>query len=295
MVSIRKKNINGKPYYYLGHSYRKNNKVHKKEKYLGTTLPKNIEALQEELRLEFYEEFWFPQFNTIQTGFNQEKKKLSKSIEEKETKHFAITFTYATNRIEGSTLTLRETALLLEKGITPSRRPIEDVKETEKHQKVFYEMLSSQKEISLSTVVNWHKKIFEETKKEDAGKIRDHAVGISGSTYKPPYPIELDLLLTEFFDWYKKNRDTMHPVYLAALVHVKFVTIHPFGDGNGRLSRLFMNAILHKHSYPMIVIDYADRKSYYNALERSQLTKDESVFTRWFFKRYLKEYKKYLK
>ena len=87
----------------------------------------------------------------------------------------------------------------------------------------------------------------------------------------------------------------MHPVYLAALVHLKFVTIHPFGDGNGRISRLVMNYVLNKHSYPMIVIDYADRNSYYNALERSQLTQDENIFTLWFFKRYLKEYKQHLK
>ena len=211
----------------------------------------------------------------------------------KEMENFSIKFTYATNRIEGSTLTLRETALLLEKGVTPSRRPIEDVKETEKHRKVFYDMLSYEKEISLATLLDWHKKLFEETK-EEAGKIREYPVGISGSKYKPPYPVELDLLLTEFFDWYKKNRNKLYPVYLAALVHLKFVTIHPFGDGNGRISRLLMNYVLNKNGYPMMVIDYNDRNSYYNALERSQLTKDESIFSLWLFKRYLKEYKKYL-
>ena len=295
MVSIKKKDISGKTYYYLEHSYRKNGHVHKKEKYVGNKLPKNIEKLKDELLLELYEELWFKQFNEIKNNFNKQKKKVPKSIEKKEIENFAIKFTYATNRIEGSTLTLRETALLLEKGITPSRRPIEDVKETEKHQKVFYEMLSYKKEISLATLLNWHKKIFEETKKEEAGKIRDYPIGISGSKYKPPYPVELDLLLTEFFDWYKKNKDKLHPVYLAALVHLKFVTIHLFGDGNGRISRLFMNYILNKHRYPMMIIDYTDRNSYYNALERSQLTKNESVFTLWFFKRYLKEYKKYLK
>jgi len=295
MVSIKKKIIGGKTYYYLEHSYRKNGQVYKKEKYVGTKLPKNIEKLKDELLLELYEELWFRQFNNIKNNFNKEKKKIPKSIEKKEIENFAIQFTYATNRIEGSTLTLRETAFLLEKGITPSRRPIEDVKETEKHQKVFYEVLSYKKEISLATLLNWHKKLFEETKKEEAGKIRNYPVGISGSKYKPPYPIELDSLLTEFFDWYKKNRNKMHPVYLAALVHLKFVTIHPFGDGNGRISRLLMNYILNNHGYPMIVIDYNDRNSYYNALERSQLTKDESIFTLWFFKRYLKEYKKYLK
>jgi len=295
MVSLKKKYINGKTYYYLAHSYRKNKKVNKKEKYIGKKIPKNIDELKEELILELYEEIWFKQFDNIKNNFVKEKKKIPKSVGKKEIEHFAIKFTYATNRIEGSTLTYRETALLLEKGITPSRRPIEDVKETEKHKQVFYEMLSYKKEINLSTLLFWHKKLFEETKKDQAGKIRDHSVSISGSRYNPPYAIELELLLTGFFDWYKKIRNKLHPVYLAALVHLKFVSIHPFGDGNGRISRLFMNYVLNKNGHPMIVIDYSDRNSYYNALERSQLTNDDSIFVLWFFKRYLKEYNKYLK
>ena len=294
MVSIKKKNIKGNTYYYLEHSFRKNGRIEKKEKYIGTTLPKNIDQLKENFLLEFYQETYFTQFDKINKQFTKEKKKMPASIEKKEMEKFSIKFTYNTNRIEGSTLTLRETALLLEKGITPSRRPIEDVKETEKHQKVFYEMLSYNKEITLSTLLQWHKKLFEETKKDEAGKIRDYNVEISGSKYKPPYAIELDFLLTEFFDWYKKNRNKMHPVHLAALVHLKFVTIHPFGDGNGRISRLFKNYVLNRHEYPMLAIDYADRNSYYNALEKSQLKKDENVFVQWFFKRYLREYKKYL-
>ena len=295
MVSISKKNIDGNTYYYLEHSYRENGKVNKKVKYLGKKIPKNIDKLKEELLTEMFQDLWFNKFDKIKDSFTKEKKKIPKSIEKKELENFTIRFTYNTNKIEGSTLTLRETALLLEKGITPSRRPIGDVKETEKHQKVFYEMLSINKEITLSTLLNWHKKLFEETKKDEAGKIRDYLVGISGSKYKPPFSIEHDILLTEFFDWYKKNRNKIHPVYLVALVHLKFVSIHPFGDGNGRISRLFMNYLLNKHGYPMIVIDYTDRNSYYNALERSQLNKDEIIFIQWFFKKYIKEFKKYLK
>jgi Fic family protein len=295
MVSIKKKNMNGNTYYYLEHSFRKNGKIDKKEKYLGSTLPKNIDQVKEEFLREFYQETWFIRFDTIKEQFIKEKRNIPPSIEKKETEQFATAFTYNTNRIEGSTITLRETADLLERGISPSQRPLEDIKETESHKVVFYDMFKYNKEITLSTVLYWHKQLFQFTKPDVAGKIRQHQVGISGSKFCPPYPIELEFLLRDFFDWYNQNKKKLHPVHLAGLVHLKFVTIHPFGDGNGRISRLLMNYVLNKNGYPMLIIPYSQRMSYYTALERSQLKKDESVFILWFFKRYLKECKQYLK
>ena len=97
--------------------------------------------------------------------------------------------------------------------------------------------------------------------------------------------------IREFFNWYDQNKDK---VQLAALAHLKFVSIHPFGDGNGRISRLLMNYVLNKNGYPMLIIDYIQRKSYYTALERSNIKNDESIFTLWFFRRYLKENKEFL-
>jgi len=287
--------MNGKTYYYLEHSFRKNGKIDKKEKYLGTTLPKNIEKIKDDFLREFYQDTWFSTFDAIKEQFIQEKRSIPPSLEKKQNQHFATTFTYNTNRIEGSTITLRETADLLERGISPSQRPLDDIKETEAHQEVFYDMLKYNKEITLATVLHWHKQLFQHTKPDAAGKIRTYQVGISGSKFLPPYPIELDLLLRDFFDWYHQNTKKLHPVHLTGLVHLKFVTIHPFGDGNGRISRLLMNYVLNKSGYPMLIIPYSQRMSYYTALERSQLKKDENIFILWFFKRYLKEYKQYRK
>lgn len=295
MVSVKKKKISGNTYYYLEQSHRKNGKITKKEKYLGTSLPKNINTIKEEFLQEFYEETWFNRFDIIKEQLIKEKRTLPPSIEKKQNEQFATAFTYNTNRMEGSTITLRETADLLERGISPSQRPMEDIKETEAHKEVFTNMLKYNKEITLSTVLYWHKSLFQHTKPDAAGKIRTYNVGISGSKFRPPYPIELDLLLRDFFDWYNQNKKKLHPVHLAALAHLKFVTIHPFGDGNGRISRLFMNYVLNKKGYPMLIIPYTQRMSYYSALEKSQLKKDENVFILWFFKRYLKEYKQYLK
>ena len=278
MVSIKKKQISNKTYHYLQHTYRKNGKVLYKEKYLGENIPKNIDKIKQDFLIEIYKELWYKKFDKIKHNFSKNQKKMPKDIEEKELETFAIKFTYSTNRIEGSTLTHRETALLLEKGITPSRRPIEDIKETELHRKVFYEMLDYKPNITLATVLHWHKELFQQTKKNKAGRIRNYDVGISGNKFIPPCAIELDFLLREFFEWYNQNKNKLHPVHLAALVHLKFVTIHAFGDGNGRISRLLMNYVLNKKNYPMLVIDYSERNSYYNALERSQLGNDENIF-----------------
>jgi Fic family protein len=98
-----------------------------------------------------------------------------------------------------------------------------------------------------------------------------------------------------YLSWYRKKKDKVNPVILAAMAHLKFVTIHPFSDGNGRISRLIMNFILNKHGYPMINIEYVNRKAYYNALEKSQLEKKGFVFVMHIIKKYFKSYSRFLK
>lgn len=295
MVVIRKKTAGTQAYYYLEHSYREKGRVEKKERYLGKSVPQNIEELKRRFISEIYREKWFGLFDKIKEEYSLQQKSIPLSALEKELGNFAVKFTYDTNRIEGSTLTLRETYLLLDKGITPDAKPLRDVKEAEAHRKVFYEMLDYEKELSLDAVLYFHKKLFEDTKKDIAGKLRQHHVTIAGSKFIPPFPAEVYSLLMDFFRWYRKNKDTMHPVELAAHIHLKFVTIHPFADGNGRISRLLMNFVLNKHGFPMLNIPYEKRAGYYSSLERSQIKKDESIFLQWFFKRYLKEHTNYLK
>lgn len=294
MVIMKKRVSGGQKYYYLEHSIREGNKVSKKEKYLGKEIPKDIEEVKKTFIFDLYKEKWFLDFEKIKKGYSKDQRIMPPSMRKKEQESFAVKFTYNTQRIEGSKLTLRETANLLERGITPTQKPIGDVKEAEAHKALFYEILNYKKELSLQIVIYWNKKLLESTKGDIAGKIRTHQVQISGSKFMPPLPAEMNVLLHEFFEWYHKNKDKLNPVDLAALVHQKFVTIHPFGDGNGRISRLMMNFVLHKHGYPMLDISYEKRDSYYNALERSQVKKDDTPFLHWFFRRYFKEHKRYL-
>ncbi|MBU2612643.1 MAG: Fic family protein [Nanoarchaeota archaeon] len=295
MVEIKQIKKGNKKYFYLVHSYREGNSVKKKQVYLGEDIPKNIESKKKDFMQEFYKEKFLININNLRNNFNKEYKDLPISAKKKSKDTFAVKFTYNTQRIEGSTLSLKDTARLLEGGITPSSKPIKDVKEAEAHKKVFFEMLDYEKDLNLQIILKWHNELMNQTAKDIAGKIRNHEVAISQSKFKPPMHLELDILLKEFFDWYNKNKKDLHPVELAALAHLKFVTIHPFTDGNGRISRLIMNFILKKFNFPMLDIPYTKRSSYYNALERSQVNQNENIFIQWFFRRYLVEHKRYLK
>ena len=295
MVSVKKKTIRGNTYYYLEHTVRVDGRIKKEEKYLGKKIPKNIEDLKNEFLSQIYLGRWTPQLEKIKTNYSKDIKSMPDSLREKQKHIFSIKFTYDTNRIEGSTLTLRETAYLIEKGITPSGISLDDVKEAEAHEKLFYEVLDYQKNLTRAIILKWHYKLLKDTKKDIAGKVRQHQVAISGSTYMPPSPVEVEPLLKDFFKWYGKNKDKMNPVELAAMSHLKLVTIHPFADGNGRISRLILNYILQHNQYPLFNIPYQNRSSYYNALERAQTKKQEHIFIHWMIKKYLKEHKKYVK
>ncbi|MBS3123586.1 Fic family protein [Candidatus Woesearchaeota archaeon] len=291
MVHLKKKTISDKEYYYLEHTIRVGKSFQKKEKYLGSEIPKDLEKIKITFAKEIFQDKWHNILNEIKKRYTLTQKSLPLSAKEKELETFMVKFTYDSQKIEGSKLTLRETANLLEKGLSPKEKPIRDIKEAEKHRIVFYEMLGYTKDLSLEIILLWHKKLFQDTKPDIAGKIRTHGVAISGSRFMPPTPVELTFLLREFFSWYNKNNDKIHPVELAALVHLKFVSIHPFGDGNGRISRLMMNFILQKFNYPLLNISYENRNSYYRALERAQIKNEEQIFIQWLIRRYLKEQK----
>jgi Fic family protein len=294
MATIRKKIIGRQTYWYLEHTLRKDAKVEKKELYLGKKIPKDIEEIKKRFLYNLYRRKWQKILEKIKEGYQKELKRIPISARKKEIESFAIQFTYDTQRIEGSRLTLRETADLLERGVTPKEKPLRDVKEAEAHKKIFLEMLKYPKDLSLAIVLKWHKELFEQSKPDIAGRIREHQVAISGSKFKPPYPIKIYPMLRDFFKWYAKNKNALHPVELAALVHLKFVTIHPFSDGNGRISRLMMNFVLNRRGFPTFNISYEGRSAYYTALERAQIKKNDFIFVNWFIKRYIKENKKYI-
>ncbi len=292
MVSIVKRTKGNNEYYYLRHHIRQKNR--EKEIYLGQGIPKDIEQRKRAFLIEFYREDWIPKLDKIHKNYTKNIKRLPPSVLKKELGTFSVAFTFNTQRIEGSTLTLRETADLLEEKRTPKDKPVADVIEAEAHQRIFLEMLQKKEDLSLQTVLKWNENLLRGTESDIAGKIRDYDVRIRGSKFNPPAAVAVRPLLDGFFKWYKSNKNKLNAAELAALAHLKFVTIHPFGNGNGRVSRLVMNSVLYNHNYPMLDIDYKDRTTYYKALERAQINDNEVVFLQWFMKRYLKANSRYL-
>ncbi len=282
MVVVRKRTRGKKAYYYLEYSIRKGKKVVKKEKYLGTEIPKDIDNIkkqfEKEIQLELYKKL-----ERIRDSFQAEWQKTPDSVKEKQLGEIAIAFTYNTNAIEGSTITLEETREILHDNIAPNK-PLRDIKETEAHAKAFLEMLHKQEKVTKELILRWHNDIFGQTKPDIAGRFREYLVRVG--VYRAPNWQDVGKLMKELIEFINKNKK-MNPVTLAAKAHYRFEKIHPFGDGNGRIGRLLMNHILWHNGYPMLIIEYKKRKSYYKALSR-----DEDSFTNYFIKQYLSIHKK---
>ena len=145
---IRKKKVNEREYYYLEHSFKVKGKIKKKELYLGKEIPKNIEEIKTHFLEEMYKDKWSDKLNKIKKNFLKEFNEMPALGRKKYIENFMIKFTYNSNRIEGNTITLKETANLLEEGIAPRNKPITDIKEIEAHKKVFYHMLEYEKDLS---------------------------------------------------------------------------------------------------------------------------------------------------
>lgn len=195
----------------------------------------------------------------------------------------SVEYTYDSNRIEGNTLTLRETDLVIHKGLAISGKPLAEHLEAINHYEAVEMIrdLAQQKIVfSKSTLLTLHALILRGIDKEDAGKFRSVPVLISGSQHIPPQPWHIDKLVEDYFVFYQENKATHHPITLAAELHERLVTIHPFIDGNGRTARLVMNLLLLQYGYPIAIIqgDTESRLAYYAALEKCNLENKKEDF-----------------
>jgi Fic family protein/DNA-binding XRE family transcriptional regulator len=210
-----------------------------------------------------------------------------------------LEYTFESNRIEGNTLTLRETDLVVNEGITISGKSMREHLEAINHKEaVIYlkHLVDKKSNFTEKDLLQLHNLVLRGIDRENAGKYRTLQVMIKGSKYTPPQPFLVAKQMEDLFIWYETNKRKLHPVILAAEMSEKMVTIHPFIDGNGRTSRLLMNLILLKNGYVIANIkgDNTNRLNYYNALEAVQVNNTKNIFYKFIANEELIALKRYL-
>lgn len=191
---------------------------------------------------------------------------------------FMVEFTYNSNAIEGNTLTLKETALVLE-GITVDQKPLKDHLEAVGHRDAFlYIEDIAKKDVPLSEFVikNIHSLVLID-QPEDRGVFRKIPVRIAGAYTEPVQPYMIEPRIAELICENEKRKKAMNAIERIARFHLEFEGIHPFIDGNGRTGRLIMNLDLIRQGYPPINVKYADRRKYYDAFDAYYRDGDASV------------------
>ncbi len=178
---------------------------------------------------------------------------------------FHTAYTYESNRIEGNTLSLQETHLVVNEGITIGGKTMREHLEAINHQEAIDLMEAL---VQNATVLN------------KAVLLQIHQLILKGIKHMPPSPLLLDELMEGYFDFYERNKRHLHPVILATEMHERLVSIHPFIDGNGRTARLVMNLILLQNGYTIVNLkgNPKNRLKYYQALEQIQLNHTHTDF-----------------
>ncbi|MFA4887590.1 MAG: Fic family protein [Candidatus Nanoarchaeia archaeon] len=310
MVYIYKKPIGNNTYYYLRASERKGNKsIVKDLAYLGTSLEEVKTALNKlpehsnNIRKTYKTIHTFLESNHYLEKIKEHKLKkddyLKEQLEDIEAcklhyttvfthqpdltkqeilKNFLIEFAYNTTSIEGNTITLQEARNLLQDGLTPKNKTLREIYDLQNTEKVFFQLLTSHEEVTHQFIINLHKELMNNIDPRIGYRTTDVRVIKANFKATPAPYVKTDMGL--LLDWYKKNKNNLHPFVLATAFHHKFERIHPFLDGNGRTGRMLLNYLLLKNNYPPTIIHKKTRTTYLKALREAdkadlfQLPKD---------------------
>ncbi len=206
-----------------------------------------------------------------------------------------LEWTYNSNGIEGNTLTLRETQVVLE-GITVGGKSIKEHLEAINHEKaILYlnDLVKENNPITEWNIKSIHQLVLKDIDDENAGRYRRENVTIKGAIHIPPDYLKVPELMEKLVLNYQ-NWNDFHSIIQAALLHGELVKIHPFVDGNGRTSRLLMNLDLMNHGYNTVIIKKEDRLAYYEALDKAHTTSDYTDFVKLITRLEIEMLKKYL-
>lgn len=183
-----------------------------------------------------------------------------------------LEWTYHSNSIEGNTLTLQETKMVIEDGLTIKGKSLREHFEAVNHQDAieFIESLATPAyRFKTSDILTVHGLVLQKIEKAYAGRYRNSGVRISGANFVPPNALKIDDLMDDLIRWVNDENNRLNVAVKAAIFHHRFVWIHPFFDGNGRTARLVFNLLFLKEGFPPAIILKNDRKKYYDALNKA--------------------------
>lgn len=212
--------------------------------------------------------------------------------------YFKISFTYTSNAIEGNTLSLSETKIIIEDGITIGGKPVKDHLEVIGQAKAYdllFEIAKNKQNVNERTILKLHRILYCNIDENNAGQYRNCNVLITGSEYDLPKFDKIPQLMKNFCAEIPEKQKLLHPVEYAAWLHERLVSIHPFIDGNGRTARLLMNLALLQAGYNIITIPPVVRNDYICALQDAQLNNSIQSFYNFISEMVLESQKEYLR
>ncbi|MDO8623291.1 MAG: Fic family protein [archaeon] len=279
MVYHEIREVNGKKQNYLIFNSREDGKWVKKSKFIGSgNIPKaEIEKLKKDFEMgiiynitsENLSKEQIIEIEKLRQIYNEKINSLNKEEFEKFQNTFFTELTYDSNAIEGSSLSLEDTNLIVNEGLVPEGKTLREINEAKNHINAINFLQSYKGDITELFILKLHSLILKDISEKFAGRYRENPVRIFKRDVRFPDYEKVPQLVNNLIHWYKINKTKMYPFELAVIFSVKLVSIHPFIDGNGRISRLMMNFLLKKKNYPWINIYMKQRSEYLKAVRQA--------------------------
>ena len=303
MVFIKERTVKGKKYYALVETIKKGGKSrHKTIASVGRRKPNKIEIkiLQSNLKNEDKLAVDSPQLDTDQkkrvNALNNEMKTQLASYSKIElanfTKKFDVDFCYNTNSIEGSTITHEEVGFIAEHKQSIEGRSLKEIHETENMLEALEFSRKYKSKINEKLIKKFHSIVQKNIEVETLGQYKRVPNYIIGVDYWPTHPALVNERMRGLVNWYAFNKTKFHPLELASIFHLKFVMIHPFTDGNGRVARLLFNIILKLHKYHPVIFSVNNKRDYYSVIKNAEQG-TYKPFLKYIIKQFVRTYEGY--